>query len=348
MRVCRAHPHICFKPSVYMPHYYQQRIIESKAALPLVALLVALVWVESIPWPSEGVLLLEKWDGGILVPNWLAGAVCLLACVATIYLLAGIEHNYTLMGRRTTFSYSLLLLLWGSFPSFSHSIEGNILLCLLAIELSCLYGCYQQSIPIEQTFLLFLTVSIGCIVSWTHVIYVPLYYALLVFLQGLSARSFFAGLAGLLFPYWWLFVYAYVADKMDVFLLFIPSIIGPLECNLCSSAPLIEWILYGYIAILFISGTVYLLRNDFQSKLRTRALLYALLWWTYSSVIIFFLLPNNREIHLSSIVLGTSIIVGYMFSHSSGKISNWCFLLALLALLLILIFRVWMPQYLSF
>ncbi len=273
----------------------------------------------------------------------MACIICLSGCGATIYLLAELNHNYSLMGFRTTFPCSLFLLLWVSSTSFSHSIEGNILLCCFAIEIFSLFGCYQQPLSIGQTFLLFLTVGTGSIISCEHIIYVPIYYTLLAFLQGLSIRSFFAGLAGLIFPYWWLFACLFFTDNMNIFPQFNiqPELLS--EGVHVSFLPM-EWTLSGYIALLFICGSIYLLKNDFQNKLRTRAYLHALLIWTCYSAAILFLFPNKSEAHLPAIFLGTSIIGGHMFSLSSNKFSNWCFLSALLALILISVFNVWKPQ----
>lgn len=330
-----------------MSQHFQQRIIKGKVFFPMAVAFAILLWSKNLPWQSGEILFLEDWGGGYLIPTWIAGTICLLGCFTATYLLADLNHNYSLMGIRTTFPCSLFLLLWASTTIFSHSIEGNILLCCFAIEIFYLFGCYQQPLSIGQTFLLFLTVGIGNIVSKEHFIYAPLYYLLLVFFQGLSVRSFFAGLVGFILPYWWIFAFAFWSDEMSVFSQ-LNSSLEIFDKRTYTFISPIEWILLGYIAILSISGSIYLLRNDFQNKLRTRALLQALLIWICYSSIALFLLPAKYETLLPAIYWGTAIIGGHMFSHSSNKISNWCFILALLILALIAILNIWRPQYLFF
>lgn len=323
------------------PQHLQQHIIKSKATFPVTVVLALLIWTTNVQWPLDGdVHIASWWWEGIFCPVWTIELTNLICCGYTVFLLANLNENYSLSGHRSTLHCSIFLLLWAAFSLFNHTFEGSLTLCFLLIEVSFLFRCYQESMPIIQTFTLFLLIGLNSLLCPVVLWYIPFFYLALYFFKGMTPRTFFAGVMGLTLPYWFLFVYFFCIDETSLFQHFKDSFLKVGYINV-SEYPITMWFILGYTLLLLVSGNVYMELNRYQDKIRTRLFLHTFLWISFYSLLLTVFQAENYQITIIPVLFGASLLGGHMFALSSTKFSNFSFIAAILLLLLIIVYSIW-------
>lgn len=314
-----------------MSHTLYQRIIKSKAAFPIVGAVALALWLAGVHWPLDTPSPLVGWWGSMVCAAWMQEGACLLLCLLSVFLLAGL-NNACLAGRHSSLHASFFMLLWAAFPSFSHSVGGNVFLVFLIGILSLLFGCYQLSYPMGRVFFLFASVGLAGLVEAAVVWLVPLLYAALYVFRALSLRSFCAGVLGLALPCWVFFTYTFCADRMELFTAWSASF-GELFSWDYSGCPLSEILLAGLMVLLFLYGIGYVVMAGRGYKIRTRLFLLFLVWWSFFGLMLWALFPVAWNRMVAVPVLGISLLSGHVFMNTSTRMSGIFFMLVWLLLL---------------
>lgn len=321
--------------------HLQQHIIKSKATFPVTVVLALLIWTVGVQWPLDSdTHIASWWWEGIYCPVWTIELTNLICCGYTVFLLANLNEIYSLSGHRSTLHSSIFLLLWATSSLFNRTFEENLTPCFLLMEVSCLFRCHQESMPIGQTLTLFLLVSLNSLFCPVVLWYVPFFYIALFFFKGMTPRTFFAGVIGVVLPYWFLFVYFFCTDKISIFHNFWDSF-PKLEYIDISKYPIRMWYILEYALLLLVSGCVYMELNRYQDKIRTRLFLHTFLWMSFYSLFLIAFQPESFQITIIPVLFGASLLGGHMFALSSTKFSNLSFIAAILSLLLIITHSVW-------
>lgn len=323
-----------------MNHTLQQRIIKSKATFPVTVVLALLLWLTGVQWPLDSSIPISGWWGNVSCPAWAIESVNLVCYGYTVYLLADLNAVYSLLGRRSTLHCSIFLLLWAAFSSFGHTLEEHLTLSFLLSGISCLLRCYQDSMPVRQTFALFLLTGLNSLFCPAVLWYVPFLYIVLSLFKGMNSRTFFAGLSGLLLPYWFLFVYLFYTDMTGVFRSFWNSFpeIGHIHF---SGFSVKEWAVSGLALLLLVSGSVYMELNSYRDKIRTRLFLHTFLWLSLYSIALSLFHTEGCRTWMIPVLLGASLLGGHMYSLSSTRFSNYSFIIVSLLLLLTSVYSSW-------
>ncbi|MBR5803389.1 MAG: hypothetical protein IKY31_03485 [Bacteroidaceae bacterium] len=307
-----------------MPQYLQQRIIKAKTTFPLMMVFALLLWFMGIEWPLNSMTTISGWWGNISCPTWITEGANLLLCLYILYQLAEVNNAYSLVKRRTMLHGIIFMLLWVSAPFSCHSIEANLLLCSLLTSISFLFRSFQQRESSVEIFNLFLFLGLSSVIALPTLCLIPLFYMAMWFFQSLSIRSFFAGLIGILWPYWILFVYALSADKLPLFTDLFDSFTHAMGHY--ADIPLMAWVLYGVSLVLFICSFAYISYQYGRYKIRTRLLLSFLLWWTFFMMVMWILFPLSYALFFPILFMSVSILAGHLFSHTTTRLSSILFL----------------------
>ena len=307
-----------------MPQYLQQRIIKAKATFPLMMAFALLLWSMGIEWPLNNLTTISGWWGNFSCPTWITEGVNLSLFLYILYQLAEVNNAYSLVKRRTMLHGIIFMLLWVSAPFSCHSIEANLLLCCLLTSISFLFKSFQQRESSAEAFNIFLFLGLGSIIALPTLCLIPLLYMAMWFFQSLSIRSFFAGLAGVLWPYWILFVYALSVDKLPLF----SDLFNSFTHSMSNYAdiPLMAWVLYGVSSVLFICSFAYISYQYGRYKIRTRLLLSFVLWWTFFMMVMWILFPLSYALFSPILFMSVGILTGHLFSNTTTRISNILFL----------------------
>lgn len=320
-----------------MPQRPQQRIIKSKITFPLTVILALLLWTAGIEWPLTEEISLTGWWGTFNLPAWVVEGGNLLLCSIATYLMAELNNSYSLVGHRSQFHSSFFLLLWISLPLACHSLIDNLLAVSLLWAVSFLFRCHQAALPSEVAHLFFF-VGISCLIQSPIAVLIPLLYATLLVFKALSVRTFCASLIGFLLPYWILFVYAFCHEQTELF--FAPwqafRQLFVWDYNTISTS---NWLTVGFTSLIFLYSGSYVLMNGHRYKIRTRLFLFFLFWWSLFALLLWVL---NLSVW-SAPIIGVSILAGHAFAHSSTRISNILFLVALVLLISLSVYSsLWM------
>lgn len=309
-----------------MKQRIQQIVIAAKATTPVAVALAVLLWLFGVntSWSMEG--------------------VCLLLGIASVYMLVELNNAFSLLGRRTTFHAVLFPVVWMSVPQGAHLPESALLTFALLLAVYFLFGCYQATAPVERVFCLFLIVSAVSLLIPQILWLTPLFYLSLLVFKALSSRSFFAGVAGILFPYWLLFVYAFYEEDLELFYtplraLFHYDVMVDVTLSVGS------WVSLGFIALLSVVGSVYAVVNGYHDKIRTRVFLRFFLW--LQGLCLLFVLFCPLAFQLVSGVMSSvcCILLVHMFTLAGGRLCNIFFMFSVVTLLFLIVCNLWMPSY---
>lgn len=315
-----------------MSRTLQQRMIKAKTTFPVMAVFALLLWCVGAGWPLDAQGVLSGWWGTVASPAWVVEGANLLLCLLALYLLAELNNAYSLVGRRTMLHGLFFLLLWVSVPWTSHCVEANLLLCLLLMAVGSLFGGYQQRNAVGSLFSLFLFIGLGSLLCLPVLLLVPLLYVAAWFFQSLSVRSFFAGLMGLLCPYWVLFVYAFCSDRLELFATLFSSFF-PSFFSGYADIPLLSWIVWGCSLLLFVGSLGFVMYRYGRYKIRTRLFLAFLLWWVFAVSLLWVVVPSSGGLLLPLLSASVGVLAGHLFSTSFTRASNISFLVVLWCLI---------------
>lgn len=312
-----------------MKQRFQQLVLLSKATTPVFVALVVSFWLFGVntSWDMEG--------------------VCLLFGVASVYLLVELNNAFSLLGRRTNFHAVLFPLMWMSVPQGAHLAESALLAFALLWTVYFLFRSYQAVVPVGRVFCLFLIISATSLlipqVLWTA----PFFYFFLMIFKALEPRSFFAGIIGLLFPYWLLFVYAFYEEDLELF--YTPlRVLADYDGIGSGALPIGGWVSLGFISLLSGVGAVYATINGFHDKIRTRVFLRFFLW-LQGILLLLVLFQPSAFLYVSGVMSSVCCILSvHLFTLAGGRLCNIFFTFSIVTLLILIVCNLWMPLYNSF
>lgn len=327
---------------------FQQKIVSGRFTLPAIIAFSALVWIiawgnepgetPSPPYPFWQKIL------GLLPANFIGEAISFLVYGATAYLLIELNNAYSLIRVRTTFQCTVFILSVSSCPFLFPLQTGSLAcLCLLA-GIYFLFRTYQRQEPAARMFQAFLFTGIGTILFPELFFYVPLFFIGAFKFQSLTFRTFFAGVLGLMLPYWFLLGNAYFYNQMELFYEPFRQLASFLPVDYSQVA--IGHLLPGALAILvFIVSAIHFWATGYQDKLRSRSFLNFIILITTGTILLCLLQPQHLCSLYPVLLSGCSILAGHLFANSSNKLSNVFFITYLILLTGLTIYNLWTISY---
>jgi hypothetical protein len=169
----------------------------------------------------------------------------------------------------------------------------------------------------------------------------PVYLIAAYNFQSLNPRSFFAGLLGLTFPFWFLAGYAFTFNHLEM-------IYHPFQ-TLITFEPINFLVLKGwqiatisYIILLFVVGVANSLINGWQDKIRTRVYLNFFSLIGTCLLILLILQPQHFVTVFPLLLVCFSFLAGHFFALTKSRSSNIFFIVSLIGLATLLIYNLWM------
>lgn len=296
---------------------FQNHIAESTLTLPVCAVLATFLWW----WPSR------VFDMKHVV-GW-------LVCALTAYLLMEINNENQLIRLRTRLVSSVWLVSLGCM-AFLHPIGkgGLCALCLVA-SYFVLFRCYQQRDCLRDVFHCFLLLGVGSLIYLPFAFLVLAYFwYLAIFLRAMDWHIFWAGIIGLLFPYWMWFCWSFLQQDFTVLLSHLqfhpewslPSFTqSVLQLSLSQK---FSWVL---VTILVVIGALHFLRTRYTDKIRVRMLFYILACQVFLLEACFVVFPDDFDVLMPLLVLSGCPFVAHYFALTGSWFTNILFCLSILA-----------------
>lgn len=294
---------------------FQNKVAASGLALPAVAVMATLLWL------THGT------PDRLLLGGW---AVCGLIT----YLIVEINNANALIRIRTRLTATLYLAGMGAMWFLQPFQAASVTALCLAGSYLLLFRTYQQPRPIDRTFHAFLLLGVGSLWFPQMLFLAPFYYWYMgTFLRCLSFRAFWAGLVGLLLPYWFwagasLFTGRFEALVEHARELVSWSPIG-LDGFLKLDAPLLAaWALTSLLGVV---SVVHYLHTDYNDKIRVRMLFYTLILQELVLEAFLLLQPQHARVLLALLHLNTCFLSSHYFALTSSRLSNAFFIITLFA-----------------
>lgn len=280
---------------------------------------------------------------GISFQGWESlGAWFMCACVT--YLIIELNTTFALIRTRTSLPSAFFLVCFSVCP-FLHTFGAGTFLPLLFIGmLFSLFRSFESPSASTTIYHAFCCVGIiGIIVPQTLYL-TPVLYLLMIQLRSLNPRTFFAGVLGLLTPYWLGSCYLlYKGNWLETAQEFRQQLIPVI-----SDYNLLGWDQYlslGILLVITLLCTAQSLTQTYQDKVQTRILLRTLMALEIIVIAFILLLPASFNGLFPMLLICSSIFFGHFFAlvfNRFTQISLWV-ILALLGIMTL--FNVWTHFY---
>lgn len=292
----------------------QNKIAESVFTLPFCVVAAVLMW-----WLPQ-----KEFS----VPCLLGLGLCLL----TTYVIMETNAQQHIIRIRTRMMSCVWLILAASL-AFMHPVgEPIIAALLLSASYYLLFRCYQKHRPQKFVFHAFLLLSIGSFLAPVMLLMaVPFFLYLAIFLRTLPRKAFWAGIIGIIVPYWcyavWCFVrgdlHGFVTRLTDMAQFEMPTV------EAVTSMPFVWQVSAGVVALLSIVGILHYLRNNYDDKIRVRMILYIYVSQTLLLMAYLALQPAHYETTMALLVCSASPLIAHYFALTGSWLSTIFFLLSL-------------------
>ena len=263
------------------------------------------------------------------IPCLLGLALCLL----TTYIVMETNGQLHIIRIRTRMMSCVWLILAASL-SFMHPLgEPVIAALLLSVSYYLLFRCYQRHRPQKFVFHAFLMLSLGSFVAPVMLLMaIPFFLYLAIFLRTLPKKAFWAGIIGLIVPYWCYAVWCFIdplhtAPSMTRLPFILPTDWKFEDVRLW---PFVEQVSAGVVALLSIVGILHYLRNNYDDKIRVRMILYIYVSQTLLLMAYLVLQPEHYQTTMALLITSASPLIAHYFALTRSWLSTIFFLLALI------------------
>lgn len=257
----------------------------------------------------------------------------LVLCLLTTYIVMETNARQHIIRIRTRMMACVWLVLAASL-SFMHPLEEPVIAAaLLCVAYNLLFRCYQRHRPQLDIFHAFLMLGVGSFFAPVMLLMaIPFFIYTIAFLRSLTRKAFWAGILGVIVPYWcyavWCFITrdieSFVARLTDMARFEMPSI------EAVRSLPLVWQVSAAVVALLSIVSIVHYLRTNYDDKIRVRMILYIYVSQTLLLMAYLVLQPSHYQTTMALLIASASPLIAHYFALSKSILCTIFFLLSLL------------------
>ncbi len=307
-----------------MKKYLQNKIAESKLALPLTMVYAGIIWLLS----------------GFISGQWWLQFGCFVLAAFLMMELNTIHALIRIYSRMVSCVFVVLLcMLCFLFPSIPGAITQ---VCIIA-AMMLLFNGYQDKLSSGWTYYSFLMTGIASLATVHVLYYLPILWIVIIFqLQSFSWRTYTASLLGIATPYWfWSCWLGWHEDFTPLADHFVPlgDFSLPFDLSLLTSHHLVT---FGYVVLLALVGTVHYIRKHHDDKIRIRLLYGAFMWMSLMSTVFIFLQPQHYDMLIRILIISTAPLLGHFLALTHTRLTNIAFIVIVAATLIITGYNLWM------
>ncbi len=293
-----------------MRYTFQHQIATGRTTFPVAVLISIALW--AIPFENTTELL-----------SLLAGGI-------TTYLLIELNTTFAIIRTRTELPSAIFLCLYSSLLFF-HPYQHTCWLQLLFMgTLFGLFNSYESKRAPIHIFHAFLCLGLGSLIVNDLIWLAPLVFIAMIGLRSFNGRNFFAGLFGLIIPYWVILGYYLFLDLngqihfeglginqliSQHFGDIIPwgTTIDGIK-NEYAELGLTKGVSYAIILLISIVGTACSHYNSFNDKVRTRSFIGALVPLEIGIVLLGLIHPALLDALLPIQIVFAALTCSYLFA----------------------------------
>ncbi len=272
----------------------------------------------------------------------------LVLCLLTTYIVMETNARWHIIRIRTRMMSSVWLILSASL-SFMHPLsEPIVAAAFLTISYFLLFRCYQSHRPQVSVFHSFLMLSLGSFCTPIMLaMAIPFFFYLALFLRSLTWKAFWAGMLGIVVPYWCYAVWCFMTEDLqglaarmvEMVQVEMPSI------EQLVTLPLVWQVSAGVVALLSIVSLLHYLSTNYDDKIRVRMILYIYVSQTLLLMVLLALQPAHYQTTMALLVCSASPLIAHYFSLSRSIMTTIFFLLALLLVAGMATLNLWLTSF---
>lgn len=329
---------------MYRSKRFQSRVSTGRMTLPAAILISVACWVlTGVLSPDRGTesgkyLLWQTVRDGY-IPTWADSLFSFVLYGVIGYLLIALNNTFAIIRMRASVQTVIYFLLIAVCPWLHTLYAGDLATVLFLMALFFLFRSYQQSRSSGDLFHAFVFLGAGSLIFPQLMFFMPLFWVGAFNFQSLRPKSFFASLTGWSLPYWFLLGHAYYHEQMELF--YAPFRELTTFTPFGTTVPLHELATIGYLLVLFVVSAAHCLISGYEDKIRTRSYLHFLIFLTFCMFVYLGLQPSLSAHLLPLLLTGVSFLTGHLFVLTDSRGTNLFFIGALLLLVLLFGFNVW-------
>ncbi len=240
-------------------------------------------------------------------------------------------------------SCSFLLLTAMAAMTF-YDMQGSIVqLCMISFYMA-VFQAYQDKEAPGWVFYAFFCLGLASLTFIQIVFFVPFLWIMQGrYLMAMSWRNFWAGIVGLITPYWFIGAYYVISNQTESLVKHFLAI--------ADFQPLFVYqkdehlmVTLGFVVILGIIGSIHFLRNSFFDKIRTRMIYYMLMSMLFLAVVFIVLQPQHARVLLRIITISSSILIAHYIALTKTRLTNISFILIVILTLILTVYNLWIPS----
>lgn len=274
-------------------------------------------------------------------PSWVNQIVSFILHLVIGYFLITLNNAFGIIRVRASIQTAVYLLLVASCPAIHFLYPGDAAAVALLLSIFFLFASYQHPHATQSLFESFILLGVGSLAFPQLIYFVPVLWMGAFTFQSLTFKSFLASILGLCLPYWLFFGYTFYTNQMEMFYKPFQEMINFHTPQFSVLRPW-EIATVFYCLVLYIVSAVYVFMNSYRDKIRTRMYLRFLILISFCLFVFIFLQPAHCMDLLSLLFVCVSILIGHMFALSDTKASNLLFIGAIVALMGLLCYNIWM------
>ena len=265
----------------------------------------------------------------------------LAATMLTGYLMIEFNTAFSLIRTRTTLQVVWYWLIVSGLL-FLHPFQWNCwvpVVFLLAVFY--FFRSYESLHTSANLFNVSFFITAGSLLFPKLIYFLPLFLISSIGLRSLNIKSFFGFLLGWIAPYWILFGYAFLYNRMELFdtLLKESIIFYTTDYATIPNHILISWLA---ICFLLLVCSIHFGKVSYQDKTRTRVYLTFLVatgWWT---VLLIALQPQTMYPLMFIQLICTSFLAAHLFTLTRNRFSGIGFIVTIISIIALTCYNLWM------
>ena len=328
-----------------MKSRFQNKVAGSELTLPVCGGMAVILW-----W-------LPGWNFSV------RNVLGLLLCLLTTYIVMETNARQLIIRIRTRIMSSVWLVLSTSL-AFMHPLgEPLIAASLLCLAYPLLFHCYQHYNPQVYVFHAFLMLGIGSFFAPVMLLMaIPFFVYLAIFLRSLTWKAFWAGILGIIVPYWCYVMWYIIMKDIENIPQHLPFTIYHLEAvaNYSSQSSgaggsfsstkstLFTFhfsLSFAVLSLLCIVSIIHYLRTNYDDKIRVRMILYIYVIQTLMLMTYLVLQPAQYETTMALLVASACPLIAHYIALSKGILNTIFFILSLLLVAAMATLNLWMTSF---
>ncbi|MDR0681512.1 MAG: DUF6427 family protein [Dysgonamonadaceae bacterium] len=251
---------------------------------------------------------------------WGITIIQIIIAISLLYL----NTTFVIIRQRTLLPAFFYLLFTGTEPLLFYDIKGSISALIIVFCLFFLFATYQKTESQAYIFNISILLTLGSFL-WTPLLFFfPLFWYGMYRFRSLNIRTLFAGIIGFFMIYLFIFTWSILKNDLSIFLDSFPDFNNSWNIYLFKFN-LKEWIIAGFITILFIFSGAKIFMSGVAEKVRAMATLSYLYFFAFL-IFIFFLFQNNGEKGWILILyIPVSFLISHFFTLSYKNWTIWLF-----------------------